>query len=176
MTNSSSEIPQIPKGWILGGDDPNSYEVGIDTAVSRSGSQSAYMTHAKEDPKGFGTLMQEMSPEDYAGKRLRMTMWVKSEKAFGVQPWLRIDGPQPHQPLGFDNCFERRLTGTRDWTKFDIVLDVPEESTNIAFGIILAGTGKVWFDDVDFAEVANDVPTTDKAPKKRKPRNLKFED
>ena len=35
-----------------------------------------------------------------------------------------------------------------DWRKYDVVLDVPSEAQNIAFGVLLAGEGQVWTDDV----------------------------
>ena len=59
--------------------------------------------------------------------------------------------------------------------------DVPNESTKIGFGAILAGVGKLWLDDVAFDVVGNDVPVTDCPCSERRrptcaPRNLNFEE
>jgi hypothetical protein len=39
---------------------------------------------------------------------------------------------------------DRPITGTTDWGKYEIVLNVPENSTGILYGILLAGTGEAW--------------------------------
>jgi hypothetical protein len=90
-----------------------------------------------------------------------MTAYVKAE---GVQNWaglwMRVDGPH-NLTLEFDNMQNRPLSGTFDWQLFVVVLDVPQESEAVTFGLLLNGTkGRVWFDDVRLNIVGNDVPTT----------------
>ena len=72
---------------------------------------------------------------------------------------MRIDGPmQPGSNaaamLGFDNMQSRPIKGTADWKQYDVVLDVPNEARGIAFGILLAGAGQAWMDDLQFEAVA----------------------
>jgi len=71
------------------------------------------------------------------------------------------------------------LAGTHDWTKQEIVLDVPDQSTNIGFGVIFNGLGTMWVDDVSFAIVDLSVPVTSCpcSPNRRDypARNLDFE-
>ena len=68
------------------------------------------------------------------------------------------------------------------WQEFALVLDVPKDSCNIAFGILLSGRGKLWMDDISFEEVTTDVLATDcqcisgRYSKKQNPKNLSFED
>ncbi len=136
------------EGWHLAGSHPGSYEVGIDKAVFKTGGSSAYLGSTAEKIEGFGTLMQSFSAADYLGKRVKMTAWVKSKDVAGwAGMWLRIDGKTVDDMLGFDNMQNRPIKGTGDWKKCEIVLDVPTESVSLNFGILLAGTGKVWFDD-----------------------------
>lgn len=54
----------------------------------------------------------------------------------------------------------RPIKGTSGWKKYEIVLDVPNEASNIAFGALLNGTGQIWVDNVHFDIVGNSVPTT----------------
>src|ERR1700722_17821285 len=61
---------QLPPGWIMAGSHPNDYDVGIDTSVSHSGSRCAFVQHAISSPRGFGTLMQQSSPDSYLQKRM----------------------------------------------------------------------------------------------------------
>jgi hypothetical protein len=39
------------------------------------------------------------------------------------------------------------VKGTTDWTRYEVVLDVPEAALRLAFGPVLTGTGQVWADD-----------------------------
>jgi len=174
---------ELPSSWIMAGSHPDDYEVGIDKSVFHSGTRSPFVKHAIEDPRGFGTLMQQSSPDQYFRKRMRVRMWVKTEEVEGkVQPWMSVDGTGRGKMLGFDNACNRHIEGTTDWQEFAIVLDVPHESTNIAFGIVLSGRGKVWIDDLSFEEVGTDVPTTDcpcqtgHRGSHRSAKNLNFEE
>ena len=67
---------------------------------------------------------------------------------------------------------DRPINGTKDWTKFEIVLDVPEESGTLNFGVLLNGTGKVWFDDISFEIVDKQIKTTGTYGNTSKPANL----
>ena len=62
--------------------------------------------------------------------------------------------------LSFDNMQDRPIRGTLDWKQYAIVLDVPQESIGIFFGILSAGPGEVWLANVQFAIVDNTVPKT----------------
>jgi hypothetical protein len=149
------------KSWFLAGSDPQDYELGIDANAVRNGKNSGYLKAKVAKPRGFGTMMQMFEANDYLNKRMRFSAFVKSE---GIEAWaglwMRIDGPQPQSPLGFDNMQSRPISGTTDWHQYEVVLDVPQESVAIAFGILLTGKGKTWVNEVQFEEVGADLPTT----------------
>jgi hypothetical protein len=42
---------------------------------------------------------------------------------------------------------------------YEIVLDVSEESTDISFGLLLAGRGQLWFSETQLEAVGDDVST-----------------
>ena len=55
----------------------------------------------------------------------------------------------------------RPVHGTTPWTRYEIVLDVPANSIEIAFGFFLTeGGGKVWGDDFKFEKIDSTVPVT----------------
>ena len=62
--------------------------------------------------------------------------------------------------LAFDNMGNRKIEGTTQWTKYSVVLDVPEDAAAIAFGLLMAGKGQVWVDDLAFDVVGPDVAST----------------
>jgi hypothetical protein len=139
------------------------------------------------ESRGFGTMMQCIDPADYAGKRVRFSGYVKAEEVTSwAGLWMRVDGPTPPNPdapvalpktipLGFDNMQDRPIRGTRDWTRYDVVLDVARDATNICLGILLDGEGKVWLNGVTFEVVGTDISTTGRQHRRsRKPENMGF--
>jgi len=164
------------KNWFMAGSDPRDYELGIDTNVTRNGKNSGYIKANVAEPRGFGTMMQMFKANDYLNKRMRFSAYVKSEEIEAwAGLWMRIDGQ--HGSLGFDNMQNRPIKGTTDWQKYEVVLDVPPESVNIAFGILLEGKGQAWLSGVQFEEVGVEVPTTSPEGHEEfpdKPRNLDF--
>jgi hypothetical protein len=169
----------LPAGWTKAGNQPAEYDVGTDTGTRHGGRASGFVKFVATEPHGFGTLMQTSGPGAYLGKRVRLSAFVKTEKVdrgwAGL--WLRLDGPQAGQSprvLGFDNMQDRGIKATNDWKRVEIVLDVPAETVNLAFGVLLAGDGEVWIDDLAFEIVPQTVPVTSHGLTSA-PSNLDFE-
>ncbi len=149
------------KSWFLAGSDPQDYELGIDANVVRNGKNSGYLKAKVAEPRGFGTLMQMFKADDYRNKRMRFSAVVKSagiEEWAGL--WMRIDGQKQGETLAFDNMQNRPIQGTTDWQKYEVCLDVPQESVCVAFGLLLAGKGQAWLSEVELEAVSAEVPTT----------------
>jgi len=151
-------------GWFLAGNKPQDYRIGSDATAPHGGTASGYLQATSDPLGGFGTLMQTAKADPYRGTRVRMSGWAKADGvADWAGLWMRVDGPdtgKTQRSLSFDNMQNRPIKGTSDWTRYEIVLDVPPASIEIAFGILLQGVGEVWLDDVQFATVGSDVPTT----------------
>ena len=169
----------LPAGWFKAGSHPAEYEMGLDESVHRDGGKaSATVKSVAANLHGFGTLMQMTQPGEYLGKRVRLSGWVKSDKVTDwAGLWFRVDGANPNVSLGFDNMQDRPIKGTTDWTRYEIVLDVPKEAQRLAFGILLGGAGQVWMDDLKFEVVATSVKSTNRMPPTppAAPSNLNFE-
>ena len=169
---------KTPTGWFPAGSNPSEYEMGIDNSVFQNGQACAYMKSKSPKENQFGTLMQTISAEYYLGKRLMLSGYIKSEDVNGWSGmWMRIDG-ESNQQLGFDNMRDRAIKGTTDWKKYEIVLDIPENSTTINYGVLLGGDGEVWFDNFELKEVDKNVPVTSLKKESKlpsQPINLDFE-
>jgi hypothetical protein len=178
--DSPGADPAAPLGWIKAGNARADYDVGLDQTVVRTGRSSAYLRSRPGGSSGFGTLMQSCSGDILRGNRVRMSAWVKSDGVSrGAGLWMRVDGAYFKEPLAFDNMHSRRIRGTQDWTRYEIVLDVPPEASRLAYGILLEGEGAVWLDDLSFEPVDASVPTTGGgggATLFPDPRNLDFEE
>lgn len=152
---------KLPNGWFRAGDKANSYQMLLDASVGRDRKDTFTIKSTEEKIDGFATLMQNTSPEKYAGKRIRMTGMMKSKDVAGWAGfWFRVDQENSTHSLAFDNMQDRAIKGSTEWNKYEVVLDVPTIASNIAFGALLAGTGQVWFDKVVFEEVSKSVPVT----------------
>lgn len=174
--------------WMLTGDDVADYAISVDTAIKHSGRASGLLRSTAPHPAGFGTIDQWLGAAPYRGKRLRMRAFVKAEEVTGWSGlWMRVDAPsaQPHADqagaprhpsTAFDNMEDRPIKGTRDWARYDVVLDVAPDAGAIAFGLLLSGPGKVWIDDVTFDVVDSRVPTTGRRSDAQGGYNLDFEE
>ncbi len=169
-----------PKGWHFNAKNTSEYEVGTDNSTFESGSSSAYIISSNTTGKEFGNLMQAISAKEYLGKRLQLTGWIKTENVTGrCQMWMRIDGKKQGEMLSFDNMGMRPITGTTDWKQYSIVLDVPENSRLINYGVLIVNTGKVWIDNFQLKEVDKSVRTTNMLKENTLPTspvNLDFEE
>ena len=56
----------------------------------------------------------------------------------------------------FNSIPSALIAGTRDWQRYEIIADVPQNSSSIGFGIVLSGKGQVWLDEVQL-EVVDDA-------------------
>jgi hypothetical protein len=165
------------KGWHKAGSHPDDYEMKIVTDVKHDGNGSAMISSTSEGIDGFGTYMQTFKADIYHGKRLQLSAWIKTENVNSAQMWMRLDGPE--NLTGFDNMDNRPIKGTNDWQKCSIVLDIPEETVFIAFGVFVYGTGTAWIDDYTFEVVTEDISTTNmlqgEPPEKTEEQKLQHE-
>ena len=164
---------KLPSGWFRAGSNPASYKMFIDSAIGQDDKKVLTIKSVEKEINGFGTLMQSFLPDKYLGKRIRMTGYMKSKNVEGWAGfWLRVDQAESKKSLSFDNMGDRSVKGTTDWKKYEIVLDVPENASNIAFGALLNSTGQIWFEKFNFEIVDKSVAPTGR--KKNEP-NLDFE-
>lgn len=166
---------QAPTGWFLVGNNPANYRTGVDRAEMHGGLPSAFLV-SLANGNGFGTLMQSINAANYAGKRVRLRGWVKSQDVSEwAGLWMRVDRGQ--ETVAFDNMQERGIKGARPWSTYDVVLDVPADATSISFGILLTGLGEVWLNGLSLEATDTGTPTTGTNPRKplpRRPLNLDF--
>jgi RNA polymerase sigma factor (sigma-70 family) len=150
----------VMHGWFMAGDHPGQYAHEI-TPGPEAGRRAARVSFASQDsPGGFGTLMQMFKADDYRGKRMRFSAEARTKDVDGwLGLWMRVDG-DTQRSLAFDNMQSRAVKGTTDWERYDVVLDVAEEATAIAFGVLLSGRGEGWISGVRFEPVGPEVATT----------------
>lgn len=177
---SQAAANEVPEGWVVAGTAPQDYQVSV-LPEKREGNNVVLLESvANPDPSKFGTLSQYCSADQYLGKRVRMTGYLKSENVKNwAGMWFRVDdSKQKDLSLSFDNMSDRPIKNTTDWKKYEIVLDVPQQAGAMAFGVLLEGSGKVWISGISFEVVDQSVPTTnmvkERAALPQGPVNLDF--
>lgn len=166
---------QVP-GWLIAGNSPQDYTFTLDSTTPPNGRSALIASKPQVELRGFGTLMQEISAENYRGQHIRLSGYLRTEAAARAQLWMRIDGPD-HQVLSFDNMDNRPVTGTTGWKQYEVVLNVPNDSVNIVFGFLLTQGGKVWGHDFKLQKVDTSIPSTASvAPQlPKEPVNMDFQ-
>lgn len=174
------ETMESINGWFLSGGDLQHYEIGIDQQVVHGGKASGYLKSTSLMKKdSFGTMMQQFKADHYVTQRIRLSGFLKTEQVRGGAGfWMRVDHKNG-DVLQFDNMSNRLIQGTTDWNRYSIVLDVPEGSEVISFGVLLSGEGQVWIDQLSFMAVDERLPVTNLQRVtilQDAPINLSFED
>jgi RNA polymerase sigma factor (sigma-70 family) len=149
-----------PKGWRLVASRPEEFSGGLDHKVFHGGKASAYFALAQGGEDDVIHMTQFIKADDYRGKRLRFTGWVKARDVrVATFPWMRVDGKEA--VLQCDDHSKRTpVKGIQDWKQFTIVLDVDKNAANLVLGFTLKGKGRVWLDDFKLEVVDEKVMST----------------
>jgi hypothetical protein len=154
----------VPVGWLFEGSRLG-YSISVDTQIVHSGRASAQIRFGGDTASGFASLANEIKAQAYRDRRLRLSGYLRSE---GVSTgwaglWIRVDGP--NGSLGLDNMHDRGIHGTKDWSRFEIVMPIPKEATRIVFGALHCGVGVVWLDSLSLEVVQPDSNPAELAPR-----------
>lgn len=140
-----------PQGWNATGQ--SGYLVSSDSVNVQSGKYSIRV-ESTEKSTNFQPITLRL-PNNYDGRRITLSGYIKTENVTDGYAglWMRID-PQ----IAFDNMGQRGITGTTDWTKYEITLPMnPAQTTQIVLGGLLVGKGKMWLDNLAVTIDGKDV-------------------
>jgi hypothetical protein len=163
---------ELPAQWESGGFHHDGYEVTTDSKEAFEGKPSIRIQSSPAiAPQGEANAATGFFAERYRGKRVRFSAFLKTREVnrwSGL--WLSLDGPaeRPGQKgvrLRFDNMRNRPVKGNTSWARYEVVVDVPPESSDVTIGFFLVGSGTVWMAKPSFEVVGNDVPVTSSTAK-----------
>ncbi|HLP73518.1 MAG TPA: hypothetical protein VK155_11495 [Bacteroidales bacterium] len=179
-------------GWEFWPGFNHGYKAEIDNKYTYKGMNSVRIQRDEKNNYDICSLLQTFSDRNLAGKRVRMTGYIRSpnygDSAF---MWVRVADYNKRMSTDYGNTAVRIRT-SRNWMKHEIVFDVGD-NCEIFFGFMFRGNERAWFDNVSFETVSNstlkttislNTPLTDadleKYPDFEVPRkvpvNLDFED
>ncbi|MDD4364072.1 MAG: S41 family peptidase [Mariniphaga sp.] len=136
-----SNIESLSDGWVKWG----TYELTIDS-LNNSGRKSGKITSTENGQ--FGSIAYKI-PANYSGNTIKLEGFMKILNVHDGYAGLllRVDGNR--STLAFNNMKNENISGTKDWKKYSITLNYPEEAENIFIAGILTGKGEAWFDDFE---------------------------
>jgi RNA polymerase sigma-70 factor, ECF subfamily len=134
----------------------------------------ATLSAAIPQPYGYVSLGQEWLADDYHGATATLRAEVRSQDVAGhaelsldavshahghsqdrVMHAPPSDQPQPVQRVDRDRKhLSETITGTRDWTRYQITLPVSADAEHMGFELILTGPGRVWLRNVELARTS----------------------
>jgi TonB family protein len=121
-------------------------DAGYAGAVSQASdlAKAAQQTNSRS----FGVATGSFPVKDAAGKRVRLSGYIKTQEVTEGYAglWWRVDGAAG--TLAFDNMRDRGVTGTTDWKRYDVELQVAADAANINFGVLFPANGTAWFDSL----------------------------
>ena len=150
-----------PPGWAHAGDVPATFRIGIDSTVAHGGGASAVIEAPRTPPRGrWAAMLQQVDATMYAGRRIRVSGFVRRVGSGTCEVFVRVDGPIDSQAvvLGFTGTPHKRLRCGREWTEYALVLDVPEQAERVVYAWALRSRGRMWVDDVGVLVVDSTVP------------------
>jgi hypothetical protein len=147
-------------GWGAGnGNQANWATVEMDTAVRHGGVSSARVaTRPGAVPTVASSVIQLIKADSLRGKRVRFAAYIRTRNAGGAGLLLMVNGEG--RTLAMDNGLAPALAGTTEWTRREVVVDVPNTAIGIIFGVLLRDTGEAWIDDASVEIVGDQVPVT----------------
>ena len=108
---------------------------------------------------GFIELRQEIAANDYRNRRVRLRAAVRPEVgAANLSGAIRLAAGNFYVrniPL-----VERRIDVANGSATYDLVIDVPENSTKISYWFAASGQAALYIDDIEFDVVDDSVPVT----------------
>jgi C-terminal processing protease CtpA/Prc len=138
----TDQTGKTPSGWRGGPEET----IFLDSEIVHSGHWAVRLERTASSAGTFTTITKSL-PMEFGGKTIEMRGFLRTENITDfVGLWMREDGDAPS--LAFDNMQNRHLKGTTDWQEYSITLPVRSEAKRLFFGVLAAGTGKAWADDL----------------------------
>jgi len=152
----------VPAGWGGGPSDT----IALDEQVKHGGKASGRLQRHQGSPQTFSTLTKDLAV-DFGGQTLALRGFLRTEDVTDYAGlWLREDG-EGGGSVAFDNMQQRKLNGTTGWTEYTITLPLNKEARRLVYGVLLAGNGTLWADDL---QLLVDGKPIWEAPKVERPK------
>jgi hypothetical protein len=141
--------PSPLPGWSIQGKGEPAYAAEVDGDVVREGHPTIRF-HPTQDAGGaYATFMTTLEAAPFRGRRAHAIVYVRTQ---GVtvrgDAWLRVQGnDSPPDGPGMATSITR-LSANAEFTRYELVVDVPVDAASVQLGVGLGGPGMLWMDGV----------------------------
>ena len=116
-----------------------------------AGHGSATLSSAVPQPEGFAWLVQEIFADDYRGTTITFRGKFRAPGTTGrTGLFLRVmNPPTVHGPFTAQSALADpsnhivTIANHADWSSHEVTAPIPHEADTIAFGVFLAGPGRI---------------------------------
>lgn len=146
--NAPPEPSPLP-GWSIEGHGQNMYAAEVDGEIRREGHPTVRFHPTQATGGAYATFMTTLDAAPLRGRRAHAEIWVRTQGVTGRgDVWLRVQGSDsPADGPGLATSISR-LPVNAEFTRFELVVDVPEDAASVQLGVGLGGPGMLWMDGV----------------------------
>lgn len=145
---------RVPANWSFATSQPKIYRMGYDKVANSQTPRSLVIRSLKPSAEGFAGLSQKCDATPYRGQRVRISVWIKTDGANGAAQFYFLVNDQAGDKLAYG---ADGVGGSRYWRQYAAVVDVPEEAATLSYSMMLLGSGKACFNDLQINVVPNTV-------------------
>jgi len=121
--------------------------VSVDGSVFHGGRRAVRLERDAQS-EGTFSVITRILPVDFAGGTVELRGYLRLKDISGnAGLWLREDADG--QMLSIENMDSQQVKGTHDWAEYRIKLPIDPRAQRLLFGVLAAGTGTLWADDLE---------------------------
>lgn len=138
----------LSPNWFVYGNQTG-FSVSLDSTIAKSGKYSIAMEFTGDvvDYRGFIYKL----PIQSSGGKISLSGYIKTENVTDgfAGLWLMVDSDFVWKPFELSFMEQYGITGTNDWKRYELTLDLPRSNNSIIeIGGLLSGKGKMWMDSL----------------------------
>ncbi|MGY3052974.1 C-terminal processing protease CtpA/Prc [Pedobacter sp. UYEF25] len=163
---SVDQTSSLPTGWSFQA--PNYRNIKLDSVTKHEGKYSLSIENSIDfnTPQEVGNYfnIEEVVTSIKDGDSIELRGFMKMDEVRGgyAAIWLRVDGVDE---LG--ELVDKKYDGTHDWEEYSVKLPYTKKIREIAYGGILDGVGKVWFDNFQIYKDGKPLNSLKRIPPKK---------
>jgi RNA polymerase sigma factor (sigma-70 family) len=157
--------------WVLGGSFiANVMQSHWQDYTASADHGTAILSAAVPQPEGFAWLAQEVFADDYRGATVTFRGQFRIPEGKNLAGlFVRVMNPGDlHGPFTAETALADpanhilTLEGPGDWTSHEVAAPIPDEANTVAFGVFLAGPGRIELRNAELirAGLANHLTTS----------------
>lgn len=163
---SVDQTISLPNGWWFQA--PNYDNIKLDSGIRYEGKYSLLIENSIDynTPQEVGNYFSLNTNDTLSREEgtIELRGYMKTDEVqngyAGI--WLKVDDVD-----GLLKLVDKKSDGTQDWAEYRILLPYSKKIRKIAYGGILAGVGKVWFDNFQLYKDGKPLSGLRRIPQKK---------